>query len=72
MLYQKAEVLLRRRDFVAQAVSHYKARHTGVFHVSGEHGEAEDVPFDAREIAQRALTVLAAVLHFGAVALVLA
>ncbi|MDZ7782125.1 MAG: Stf0 family sulfotransferase [Halioglobus sp.] len=50
---------LRRRDYIAQAVSHYKANYTGVFHSTQKAGEQKEVPYDPAHIKRHALAIMA-------------
>ena len=54
---------LRRRDYVAQAVSLYRAAHSGVFHGQDGRRYAPDSPYDGGRIAQNVLNLMDA--EFG-------
>jgi LPS sulfotransferase NodH len=49
---------LRRKDFVAQAVSLYRAKHTGIYHSFQSTEGVPDAPYDASEIARIALNIV--------------
>lgn len=52
---------LRRKDFVAQAVSRYRASHTGVYHsYQKQQGALEETPYKQEKIARIALNLMAA------------
>jgi len=53
--------MLRRRNYVAQSVSLYRAKSTGVFHSTQKQGDAiPEVPYDAYEIGRRLLGLMTA------------
>lgn len=58
-------ILLRRKDYIAQAVSHYKANYTGVFHSTQGAGEVSEAPYDPKEIRKYALALLSAEKDFA-------
>lgn len=53
-------IFLRRRDFVAQAVSCYRAVASGIFHVRGDARDSDsvDVEYDRRKIAKYLLSLM--------------
>jgi len=51
---------LRRRDFIAQAVSLYRAQHSGLYHSYQIEDKVPETPFDAAKIKDIALGIMAA------------
>lgn len=57
--------LLRRRDYVAQAVSLYRASRSGVFHSYQRQGDIADTPYECSPIVRFALGALVAEFHLA-------
>lgn len=56
---------LRRKDYVAQAVSLYRATQSGIFHSPGKAAEVPETPYNASEIERFARSALAAEYYFS-------